>query len=124
MAEEDWQLLYKSRKLTRHRNIESGNEVYTYLFYSVEEKDQFRESRKGAASLQHANISPICILDSYSQGLLHSFQLGIELCQVTLEDETASRLSESRTWSAQEVIGILRDVLAALQYAATQVAVP
>jgi len=124
MAEEDWQLLYKLGKLTVHRNLESGNEAYTYLFHSEEDRDRCRDSRQEAASLQHTNISPIYITNSWTQGLLHFFVLETELCQVTLEDETVSRLSEGRLWSAQEGIAVLRDVLTAVEYAGTQVGSP
>jgi hypothetical protein len=124
MAEENWQGLYKLGKLTMYRNAEIGCDAYCYSFLSEAERDQFRESRQGVASLQHANISQMNELACYTQGFFYILTLKTELCQATLEDEVAIRLSEGRLWSPKEVIAILRDMLAALQYAESQVGPP
>ena len=124
MAEDNWHGLYKLGKLTMYRNAESGCDAYCYWFLSEAERDRFRESRQGVASLQHANISQMNELPCYTQGSFYILTLQTELCQTTLEDEVAIRLSEGRLWSPKEVIAILRDMLAALQYAAAQVGTP
>lgn len=124
MAEESWQLLYKSSNFLLQRNTEAGVEVYCYFFLSASERDEFLESRQGAISLQHANIAPIRACSSTSQGLYHLLMLETDLCPSSLETEIDTRLSESRLWSTSEAVSILRDLLSALQYAFSQVKAP
>lgn len=121
MAEESWQLLYRSSNFLLQRNIEAGVEVYCYFFFSASERDEFLESKQAAISLQHPHIASIRAYSRTSQGLYHLLTLETDLCPSTLETEIDTRLSESRLWSPFEAISTLQALLSALQYAYSQV---
>lgn len=120
--EESLEQLYWYSHFSLKRHSAPNIELFCYFFLTTAARAEFLQNRQGAFSLQHANISPMCVYSQSSQGLVHWLVLETALCPISLEAEMEVRLSEGRSWSSHESVSVLKNMLTAVQYAATQIA--